>query len=169
MRAVTVIRIESDNDGILRNLSEHYAHDVSEWFGGETKADGRFVYDTSQFWRGDFAVYLAKVGDCLAGFAVVGSAERWLGKQATRDVKDFFVLRAHRRSGVAAAMALFIWNEFPAEWLVRVLAANKSAIPFWRRAVRDYIGDAHQENAVTDQRREWIHLRFDSSKRLSDK
>jgi predicted acetyltransferase len=157
-------RIGAENDTVLRNLSEHYVHDMSEWFGVQTHADGKFSYDTSVFWKGDFAVYLAKSDDNLAGFAVVGSADRWLGRQAARDVKDFFVLRAHRGKNIAETMARFIWDEFPAEWLVRVLPSNKPAVPFWRRAIRNYKDVEFVERRVTDEGRDCIHLHFDNSR-----
>jgi len=157
-------RIGPESDTILKNLYEHYCHDMSEWLGFETQADGRYSYDTSVFWSGDFAAYLAKIDGVLAGFAVVASAERWLGKAAARDVKDFFVLRSQRRKDYAESMARFIWDQFPADWIVRVLPTNKPAVPFWRRAVHNYMGKAFEERTVTDQGREWIHLRFDNSR-----
>jgi predicted acetyltransferase len=162
---ITFERIGAERDAVLRNLYEHYVHDMSEWLEIDTRADGTFGFDTSPLWRGDFAVYLAHADGALAGFGVVASAEPWLGTPASRDVKDLFVLRRHRHRGVGEALAVHLWNQFPAEWLVRVLAANKPALPFWRRAVRGYAGSAHEERTVTVRGRDWVHLRFDNSRR----
>jgi hypothetical protein len=51
-----------------------------------------------------------------------------------------------------------------------VLVANKPALPFWRRAVRDYMQAEFEERGVLERgsdsvEREWVHLRFDSRQR----
>ena len=157
-------RIGVEQDPILRNLYQLYIHDMSEWLGIEAAGDGQFVFDTGPIWQSDCAVYLARFAGALAGFGVVSSAKPWLGREAARDVKDLFVLRRHRRHGVGRALARHLWSERPGEWLVRVLAANSPAVPFWRGAVRDFRGDAFEESAVESRGRAWIHLRFDSSR-----
>jgi predicted acetyltransferase len=135
---ITFERIDVKSDAILRNLYEHYVHDMSEWLGIEVRADGRFAFDTSPLWSRDTAVYFAKLGEQLAGFCVAISAEKWTGNPAARDVKDFFVLRAHRHAGVADAMAKHLFSQFSTQRVVRVLITNKPALPFWRRAVRKH-------------------------------
>jgi len=159
----TFERVGPKADAVLRNLYEHYVHDMSEWFGLDVRADGSFGYDTAPLWRSEHAVFLARVGDRLAGFAVVGSAEKWLGDAGVRDVKDLFVLRRYRRRRVGDALAVHLWNAFPGPWLVRVLAANAPSLSFWRAAVGRYTGGRHDERAARDGGRDWIRLRFDSS------
>jgi predicted acetyltransferase len=161
-------RLERSDDALLRNLYEHYVHDMSEWLAIDTRADGAYHLDTAPFWDGDFAVYLAREQGSIAGFGVVGSAEPWLGTPAARDVRDFFVLRRYRRRGVGDALALHLWNQHPAAWIIRILVANKPALPFWRRMVRSYRGDAHEELPVIERghdaiERDWIHLLFDNT------
>jgi predicted acetyltransferase len=157
-----VERVGVDADITLRNLYEHYVHDMSEWFGLDVRADGSFGYDTGPLWRSENAVFLARVGDRLAGFGVVGSAQKWLGDASVRDVKDFFVLRRYRRHGTGTALATHLWDGFPGPWLVRVLAGNAAAVSFWRGAVARYTGGRHREEAVRDGDRDWVRLRFDS-------
>jgi predicted acetyltransferase len=156
-------RVGAEADAILRNLYEHYVHDMSEWLGLDVRADGSFGYDTARIWRGDHAVFLVRVGDRLAGFGIAGSAEKWLGDAGVRDVKDLFVLRRYRRQGVGEALAAHLWRAFPGPWLVRVFAGNGSALSFWRRAVDRHTGGRYQEQAVSDAGRDWVRLRFDSS------
>jgi len=160
-------RIDRSQDGILRNLYEHYVHDMSEWLGIDTHADGSFGYDTSPLWQGDYTIYLAKVGNSLAGFGVIGSARQRLGRPEVRDMKDFFVLRRFRHQGVANAFIAQLWDECRSEWLIRVLVANKPALPFWRRAVRDYTQGNFEERSLLERghdslEREWVHLHFDN-------
>lgn len=155
-------RVGAESDVILRNLHEHYVHDMSEWLGLEVRPDGSFGHDTTPLWQGDHAVFLARAGDRLAGFGVVGSAEKWLGDARVRDVKDFFVLRRHRRRGVGDALAAHLWRAFPGSWLVRVFAGNAPALSFWRGVVDRQTGGRFHRQVVSDGGRDWVRLRFDT-------
>ena len=80
------------------------------------------------------------------------------------------MLRRFRHRGIANAFATHIWNEFPGDWLIRVLVANKPALPFWRRTVRDYMQGKYEESIVLEcgrdsVERDWAHLRFDTRER----
>ena len=70
---VTFERVGKEADPILRNLYQLYVHDMSEWFGMEARADGRFDFDTDPLWQDDVAVYLARWERSLTGFGVVVS------------------------------------------------------------------------------------------------
>jgi predicted acetyltransferase len=168
----TFEHVERNRDATLRNLYEHYVHDMSEWLGIDARDDGAFGFDTAPLWRDNYSVYFAKVDHSLAGFGVVGPAQRWLGHADVRDMKDLFVLRRFRRQGIASAFAVHLWNEFPGEWLIRVLVANKPALPFWRRAVRNYMQGHFEERNLHERgtdgvERDWVHLRFDTRLRNS--
>src|SRR5437868_14304090 len=99
----TFERIDRSQDTILRNLYEHYVHDMSEWLGIDTRDDGAFGVDTTPCWQDDCAVYLAKLGASLAGFGVVASSQKWLRRADGRELKDFFVLLRFRHQVVASA------------------------------------------------------------------
>src|SRR5882724_10719387 len=94
---LSISKIGPESDLLLRNLFEHYIHDMTEWFEIDTKADGSYSYDTSQVWKSGSDAYLARVGDSIAGFALIGSAADWLGGTAAHDVREFFVIRRFRR------------------------------------------------------------------------
>ena len=148
---------------MLRNLFEHYLHDMSEWFEIDTKADGGYSYDTSSIWKDGYEAYLAKVGDSITGFALVGSADEWLGKIGAHDVHEFFVLRRFRRNGMGQRMARLLWNERPGEWLVRVLEANSPAVPFWRASISSYSRGVYKEDERIVNGRSWRFFRFVSN------
>lgn len=74
---LVISKIGPESDVVLRNLSEHYRYDMSEWFELDTDADGRFSYDTAPVWEKGYDAYLARVGDLIAGFALVGSGGQW--------------------------------------------------------------------------------------------
>jgi predicted acetyltransferase len=105
---------------------------------------------------------LAKAGDSIPGFAVVGSAKEWLGDDGTRDVHEFFVLREFRRSRVGQQMSTYIWNKYPGAWLVRVLEANAPALAFWRAAIAGYAHGRQKEESRRVHGRPWVFFRFTS-------
>jgi predicted acetyltransferase len=153
-------KIGPESDVVLRNLFEHYLHDMSEWFEVNTKADGSDSYDTSSVWEKDYDAYLAKVGESIAGFALVGSADEWLGDIGAQDVHEFFVMRGFRRNGYGRRMATLLWNKHPGEWLVRVLELNTPAVYFWRTAISSHSRGSYQEEERMVKGRPWRFFRF---------
>ncbi len=149
-----VTRIGPEHEALLRNLFEHYAHDMSEWFEFDTLADGSYSFDVSKYWANE--VFVAKLGEAWAGFAIVGR------EGSAHDMREFFVLRRFRRRALGRLLAEWIWNGHPGEWLVRVAEANRAAVPFWRGAVAAYTRGEYREEAVVEKGREWRFLRFTS-------
>src|SRR5438067_196390 len=87
---LSISRIGPESDVLLRNLFEHYVHDMAEWFDIDTKPDGSYSYDTSTIWSNGYDAYLAKIEGSIAGFALIGTADEWLGKTGAHDVHEFF-------------------------------------------------------------------------------
>src|SRR5215218_2382524 len=81
-----ISKIGPESDVLLRNLFEHYAHDMAEWFEIDTKADGSYSYDTSVVWKNSYNAYFAKVDNSIVGFGIIGSAGEWLGDSDAFDV-----------------------------------------------------------------------------------
>ena len=158
-----ISKIGPESDVLLRNLFEHYIHDVAEWFGIDTKADGSYSYDTSVVWANGYDAYLVKVDDSIAGFALIGLAVEWLGYVGAHDVREFFVIRRFRRRGVGERMATLLWNERPGEWLVRVLEANTPAVLFWRTAISNHSHGSYKEEGRIVSGRRWRFFRFVSN------
>ena len=160
---LVISKIGPESDNLLRNLFEHYCHDMSEWFEIDTGADGRYAHDTSSVWTDGNDVYLARVGDSIAGFALIGSGSEWLGEIGVHDVHEFFIMRRFRRRGVGQSMTTFLWNKHPGEWLVRVLEANAPALLFWRNAISRYShGSCREERRIVNGR-PWRFFRFASA------
>jgi predicted acetyltransferase len=162
---LAISKIGPESDVLLRNLLEHYCHDMSEWFEPDTGADGCYSYDTASVWEKGYDAYLVKVGDSIAGFALIGSGGEWLGDIGARDVHEFFILRRFRRRGVGRSMATFLWSEHPGEWLVRVLEANAPAITFWRGEISKYCQGSYHEEQHIIHGRPWKFFRFVSGSR----
>jgi predicted acetyltransferase len=157
--SLVISKIGPESDLLLRNLFEHYIHDMAEWFEIDTQPDGSYSYDTSVIWEKGYDAYLAKLGDSIAGFALVGSAAEWLGDIGAHDVHEFFVIRRFRRSGFGRRMATLVWNAHPGPWLVRVLESNAPAVLFWRAAISR--GPYTEEGRIVNGRR-WLFFRFAS-------
>jgi predicted acetyltransferase len=157
---LSVAKLGPDSEVILRNLFQHYLHDMAEWFQLDTQADGSYAYDTSYIWKKGYDAYLAKVGDSIAGFALIGSAAEWLGDFGAHDMREFFVIRRFRRRGLGHSLATFLWNERPGEWLVRVLEANVPAVQFWRTAISTYSPASYKEEARLVNQGAWRFFRF---------
>lgn len=161
---LVISRIGPESDALLRNLMEHYCHDMSEWFDLDTGSDGRYSYDTASVWAKGYEAYLAKVDESIAGFALVGPASEWLGEVGAHDVHEFFILRKFRRRGVGLSLARFLWDEHPGEWLVRVLEANAAAVSFWRGAISAYSSGVYTEAQHFVNGRRWQLFRFVSQR-----
>ena len=136
---------------------------MAEWFDIDTQPDGTYSYDTSIVWKNNYDVRIARLGNAIAGFALIGSAAEWTGDASSRDVREFFVIRRYRRSGVGREMARMLWDEYPGRWLVRVLDRNAPAIAFWRSAIADYSAGEFTEETQTNRSRAWRFFRFTSS------
>jgi predicted acetyltransferase len=157
---LVISKIGPESDALLRNLFEHYCYDMSEFFDVDTGADGSYSYDTASLWASGCNAYLAKVGDSIAGFAIIGSGDEWLGAIGMHDVHEFFIMRKFRRCGFGESMATFLWNEHPGEWLVRALEANDRAVCFWRAAISRYSLGSYREEQNMVHGLPWRFFRF---------
>jgi predicted acetyltransferase len=157
-----VARVDRSADEVLGNLFEHYSYDMAEWFDIEINSDGRYSYPIERIWSEGTEVFLAYSAELPIGFALVGSARKWIGEGDVRDLHEFFVIRRHRRHGVGQALANHVWGQYPGAWLVRVYHRNLPALPFWRRAIASFTANRFQEEVRTVEDRQWSYFRFAS-------
>lgn len=157
-----VTAVDRSCQGGLDNLFQLYLHDMAEWFEVDTGSDGRYAYPTDTIWERGLGVFFAYAGAIPIGFAVVGSAERWVGDADVRDLHEFFVVRRYRRHGVGQALAHHVWRQYPGAWLVRVYQRNSPALSFWRHAVASHCGSNYREETRTVDSRRWSYFTFES-------
>lgn len=160
--ALRMQQVDRSADPVLRNLFEHYLHDMAEWFGFDTREDGAYGYPTDQLWDQGCDVFLAYSALVPVGFAIVNGAGARVPGATGRDLKEFFVVRRYRRDGVGDAFARHVWDQYPGPWLVRVYQGNLTALPFWRRVVADYTGGNFRESQHRADGRDWTYFTFDS-------
>jgi predicted acetyltransferase len=129
-----------EEQAALASLMQLYIHDFSEfWAGtprGELQDDGRFWnYPLEGYWGEPGRVpLLIRRGGYLAGFALLNAVTH-SGRDADRNMAEFFIVRKHRRSGVGRAAALEIFSRYPGLWEVAVVRPNLRALAFWRAAI----------------------------------
>ena len=140
--SVEVLSATPEQQPIVANLLELYAHDFSEFDNVELGADGRFGYNRLPLYWIDpnRHPFLIRMDGNLAGFALVKKGSEVTGNQNVWDMVEFFVARGFRRRGVGTRIAHQLWRQFPGTWEVRVRHSNVSAYPFWARAIAQFTG-----------------------------
>src|SRR4051794_11399884 len=130
---VEIIPASKDQQPVLANLLELYAHDFSELLPLELDPTGRYGYTPLPlYWREPHRYpFLLRAGGQLAGFALVKQGSEVSNNPSVWDMAEFFVVRRHRRGGVGMAAAHQLWRRFPGSWEIRVMEANRAAVPFW--------------------------------------
>jgi predicted acetyltransferase len=148
----------------LLALFELYVYDFSEMLRLDVGADGRFHGPALEAYWADARChpFLVRVGEKLAGFALVQQRSRLSGDESVFDMDQFFVLRRYRRSGVGQQMAAWLFDHFRGVWEVREKAENVGGIAFWRRIIGRYTGARFEELLLDDERWRGPVQRFDS-------
>ena len=154
--------------GVLSNLLELYAHDLSEIFALELGADGRFGYaKLPVYWSKPERrfPFLIRCGTRVVGFALVTRGSPASDDPDDFDVAEFFVVRRHRRAGVGGRAAFLLWNRFAGRWIVRVSEGNHGARRFWASVIAAYTGGALAETTRPGSPHAWRVFSFDSVNR----
>jgi predicted acetyltransferase len=152
-----IVRADRSYDATLVLLLKQYCFDMKVWFP-RTRED--FTYPLEKVWNGDTHVYLAYVADNPAGFALVGSAQHYVGDPSTKDMVEFFVTTQLRRKGLGRAMAAYLWHQYPGSWLVRVLQGNTPAMRFWEATIANYSRGGHREEVRSISDEAWSYFTF---------
>lgn len=161
---VRVIAATPEQEPVLANLFELYSHDFSEYVELTLGADGRFGYERLHtYWEEPGRhPFIITADNRLAGFAFVHKGSGLSHDADVWDMAEFFVVRGFRRLGVGTRAAREVWRKFPGRWEVRVLERNRKAREFWRRAVRDFLGDAVEPSPLARDGQVWHVFSFES-------
>ena len=161
---VEVIPAPPEQEPVLANMLELYAHDFSEFVDLKLDADGRFGYKRLPlYWKEPGRhPFLIKAGGRLAGFVFVRRGSELSGDADVWDVAEFFVVRGLRGLGVGTQAAHEVWRKFPGRWEVRVIDRNRKAKEFWARAIKDFIGEAVEPTPFDEDGEGWHVFSFES-------
>src|SRR5215212_478663 len=115
---VEVVPALPEQEPILANLLELYAHDFSEFVDLKLGADGRFGYERLPlYWtEPERHPFLFTSDGHLAGFAFVRRGSEISGDADVWDMAEFFIVRGLRRLGLGMKAAQEVWRKFPGRW-----------------------------------------------------
>jgi predicted acetyltransferase len=153
-----------EQETVLANLLELYAHDFSELRRLNLREDGRFGYEALPlYWTepGRFP-FLIKMDGSLAGLVLVKRGAGISGVEVVWDMAEFFVVRGCRRRGVGTQAALEVCGRFPGAWEVRVMQKNDAARLFWAKAVSLFTGEQSHPVAFEQGGDAWVLFSFES-------
>jgi predicted acetyltransferase len=162
---VEIVRATREQEFVLANLLELYAHDFSEFSKMEIGEDGRFGYPhLSLYWKEPDLrhPFLIKADGKLAGFVLLQKGSQAFDNKETWDVAEFFILRGYRRRGLGVKAAHAVWHMFPGKWEVRVMERNSQAREFWQRALYEFTGETVRAALVEKSGRRWHVFSFQS-------
>lgn len=147
-----------EDRAVIENLAQLYVYDFSELLHLNVGESGRFAeMALAPYWLDDWRhPFMLRVGDKLAGFALIAERSKLTGQSGVFDMTEFFVLRRFRRQGVGQAAAFAAFDLFKGAWEVRQRQENAAATTFWRRAIGDYTRGSYEE--VRWDRPEWTEL-----------
>jgi predicted acetyltransferase len=168
---VELIPAARDQEPVLANLLELYAHDFSEFQPLELRSNGRFEYkDLSRYWRDpNRHPFLVKVEGKLAGLILIRKDDSVARAEVLWDLAEFFVVRRYRRQGVGTSIAHAVWRKFPGRWQVRVMEANLPAHHFWQHAITKFTGAAVESARIERAGEHWRLFTFESKEPKPDK
>ncbi|MGF7178951.1 GNAT family N-acetyltransferase [Tunturiibacter psychrotolerans] len=161
---VEVLPAAWEQEPVLANLLELYAHDFSELRDLDVGEDGRFGYGALPlYWTepGRFP-FLVRVGGRLAGLVLVRRGSVISEEEAVWDMAEFFVVRGYRRRRIGTQVAHEVWRRFPGRWEVRVMEKNDAARRFWQGAISSFTGEKIHSVAFEREGSAWVLFLFES-------
>jgi predicted acetyltransferase len=162
---IEVIPATSEQQPIVENLLELYAHDFSEFHNVELGPDGRFGYkNLPLYWlEANRYPFLVEIDSKLAGFVFVKKGSEISGNETVWDMAEFFVARGYRRQGAGTKIAHEIWKQFTGPWEVRVMESNHSAQNFWQHVIMQFTGETIHSVRIEKDGHHWHLFSFESN------
>ena len=142
---------------LIGGMIQFYIYDFSELEPSgsdrfEPGADGRFedYRELARYWGDrDRAALVIRRGGRPVGFALLNALSH-SGGEVDHNMGEFFVMRKHRRGGVASAALRAILAAYPGRWEIAVARRNTGALGFWPRAVAAAAGVRDLETVPGD-------------------
>jgi predicted acetyltransferase len=162
---IEVVPAAAEQEPILANLLQLYAHDFADFQDLELGPDGRFGYrDLPLYWSDPGRhPFLVRVDGKLAGFVLLKRGSEVSGNEAVWDMAEFFVTRGYRRQGIGTHIAQIVWKRFPGRWEVRVMESNVSGRDFWAHAIAKFAGEAVHPVRIEKDGGYWDFFAFESA------
>lgn len=132
--------VSNDDRATLDRLMQFYMYDFSEIVDLDFDDTGVFPSELlSRFLPdSDSRAWLIESENSLAGFVLVSACTELTNGKTGSLIKDFFVMRAHRRKQIGHRAAHKVFKMHPGNWDVRVMKANIRAVEFWRSTINAF-------------------------------
>jgi predicted acetyltransferase len=141
--ALVRVRVASAGERpLIEGPFQFYAYDFSEMEPARSAAfevDAKGCFDPypylSEYWSAlDRCALLFEIDGRTAGFALINAVSH-RGGAVERNMAELFVLRKHRRRGIATAALGQILHAYPGRWEIAVAERNTLAKAFWAKAI----------------------------------
>jgi predicted acetyltransferase len=129
--ATELVAVDESDKSVLANLIQLYLYDFSAVRDLVLSPHGTYTYRylDGYFTEPDREPYFIIVDGELAGFAL---ARGGVDDDDSWNVSEFFVIRRHRRKGVAREAARLLFAQHPGEWTLSFDHNNNPAAALWR-------------------------------------
>lgn len=161
---IELVAATREQESVVGNLLELYAHDFSEFRELNIGEDGRYGYGPLPLYWGsnERRPFLVRIGGKLAGFVLVKKGSEVSANKEVWDLAEFFILRGFRRRGAGTAVAQEVWRQLPGRWEVRVMESNLIAYKFWGRAIAKVAGKKLRATRFKKAGGDWRIFSFDT-------
>lgn len=131
----------TEHGALFDNLLNLYFYDFAEILGYDISAEGKYNASPYEWGNPGEVIYLLRVNELPAGFAIIGPGSEIDARKDVWDVHEFFVIRRHRRHGMGSRLAKEVWARHPGTWDVRVVKPNTGALAFWQNIIGEVAGE----------------------------
>ena len=138
-------KVKLENKSVLKNLTELYKYDFSEFDPEDVNEHGlyEYMYVDHYFTEEGRFPFFIKVNEKYAGFALIRAIEE--NDRTYYSMSEFFVIKKYRKSGVGKQAAFQLFSKFPGEWEVSEMEENVPAQAFWRKVISVYTNNEYRE------------------------
>ncbi len=143
-------KVKLENKTVLKNLTELYKYDFSEFDPEDVNEHGlyEYMYVDHYFTEEGRFPFFIKVNGKYAGFALIRAVEE--NSRTYYSMSEFFVMKKYRKSGVGKYAAVQLFSKFPGEWEVSEMEENVPAQAFWRKVISLYTNNEYREIRKAD-------------------
>lgn len=143
-------KVKLENKTVLKNLTELYKYDFSEFDPEDVNEHGlyEYMYVDHYFTEEGRFPFFIKVNKKYAGFALIREIEE--NDRTYYSMSEFFVMKKYRKNGVGKQAAIQLFCKFPGEWEVAEMEENTPAQAFWRKVISLYTNNEYREIRKAD-------------------
>jgi predicted acetyltransferase len=136
---ISVELVKKEEKEILRNLSEKYDYEFSQYNDRDVNNSGLYGYDyLDNYWTEEnWFPYFIKVDSKLVGFVMVTDyPEIKLGTNYS--LSNFFVMYKYRKQGIGKYVVKYVLDKYKGKWQLKYHPKNEVSKKFWIKIVDEY-------------------------------